>query len=69
MAYSCSHFRSQRIVLVVVSHGDDVVTARVEANGVVPGRFLVIGANGPHALDSLGVVRHDEVGSNAGNGT
>lgn len=67
--YSRSHFCTQRIVLIVVPHGNDVVTTRIEANGVVPCGFLVVGANGPHALDNLGVVRHDKVGSNAGNRT
>lgn len=56
-------------MLVIISDGDNVVATRVEADGVVPGRFLVIGANSPHALDSLGIVRDDKVGCNAGNVT
>lgn len=65
-AYTCSHFCSQRIVLLIVLEGDDVVTTGVEANGVIPVRLLVSGTNGPEALDNVRIVRHEDVWRDTG---
>lgn len=65
-AYTCSHFRPQHIVLLIVLEGDDVVTTGIEANGVIPVRLLVSGTDGPEALDNVGVIRHEDVWRDTG---
>lgn len=61
--YSCSHLCPQYIVLLVIPHGNDIVTAGVEADGIIEVTLLVLGANRPHALHYLGIICHERVGS------
>lgn len=64
-AYACGHFGSEHIVLLVVSQRDEVVAARVEADGIIPLRLLVLGPHGPLALDELRVICNENVGRDA----
>lgn len=63
--YANGHLGAQLVVLVVISHGDEVVPRGVEANSLVEGALAVWRANRPHATKDFRVIGYQVVGSDA----
>lgn len=56
-------------MLLVVLERDNIVTAGVESNGIIPLGFFVFGPDCPLTFNELGIICHENVWSDAGDMT
>lgn len=52
-------------MLLVVLLGDDVVTTRIEPDGIIPIRLFILGSDSPESFDDVRVVSYQNVWSDA----